>query len=446
MQYHINIITKAGVRLDVDVPIELVMGGMSMLDLTTRFVNRSTSFNMKRTPINEHEFGFSSNPRRYATPSIEVDVIAGIYNFSGVLKVLGYSNGEYSCSLFFTDFNEQIKSIYLKDLLPSDTNILYSGTTMFNDMVSSDIYSLLYSKPSDLFNEATILSPEVLEELGVWVGVPTIMSLIESETGYTFVNVDSINFAEIFYLIRDYTYYKPIGLINELAIKEITDNSNHLCSDIIKSVMHICCSYYEVDELTKKIYIYSLQTRLQTTTTFFENFIINNKIIDPLFAATNRINYNLDSSLAENYKGGSFLSNGVGSANVLDINASIGSIHTSMFLEEYYNFIGVSEIVLGKKGDTGYSRIYIDGYSNLTVNPLKYYNVIDLQPKYSFLESYLKEPIILEVSGNVPNFIARDLMTSKVFDSLKLGGRYFIDQMNYNISSGDSVATLIKLK
>ena len=75
-----------------------------------------------------------------------------------------------------------------------------------------------------------------------------------------------------------------------------------------------------------------------------------------------------------------------------------------------------------------------------TAEPLSIY------PAYSnILTPIFTNPIILDASKWFDPFTANQIMESRVINSVQLGGRYWVDSMAYNITTGQSKMTLIKL-
>jgi len=61
------------------------------------------------------------------------------------------------------------------------------------------------------------------------------------------------------------------------------------------------------------------------------------------------------------------------------------------------------------------------------------------------LNSILQNPIILDATKWLDPFTANQIMESRIINSVQLGGRYWVDSMAYNITTGQSKMTLIKL-
>ena len=70
----IDIRTIDGVKVDMlaGETVEVVMGGFSLLDLSLRSANYTTSFELPRTPANESIFEFASETTRYNRPNIPI--------------------------------------------------------------------------------------------------------------------------------------------------------------------------------------------------------------------------------------------------------------------------------------------------------------------------------------------------------------------------------------
>ena len=453
MQYHIDILTTTGQRFDVNATIEMVMGGVSLFEMESRSTSYSTSFPLQRTPANEKLLSFASNQQRSSNPSIPVFVSSGYFTFQGILKVMGFSGAQYDCVIIFSDFNEKINTLFLNDLITSNiSNPIFSNASAnvaFQNMADSNEFSLLYTKSTDVY-ESDNLYPAEITEQGAWISASHFLTLLGLELGYTFYADSSENFDELFIFLRDFQYDFLLGPMIGLSITKVTDNANHLCSDVMRALMQIKHCYYEIDELTKKVNIYNIESKLNSTSNiiFFEGFSITNKLIASQFNAINKINYTLDESIEPDSFGSEFNSDGVGANTVFEIGSLVPKMEFGISQGiDYFDLRGISDIVFGIKKESDNGRLYSYSiYSGFYIYLDPHYDMDIYTLDYSFLDKYFLQPIILEVEGVIPNNVASNFFKTKIFDSLKLGGRFWIDSLNYDISTGKSVAKLIKIK
>ena len=73
--------------------------------------------------------------------------------------------------------------------------------------------------------------------------------------------------------------------------------------------------------------------------------------------------------------------------------------------------------------------------------------MVTLSGVYStILNPILTQPIILEVTCILNSLTANDIINTRVIKSLQLGGRYWVDSMAHDLTTGNTKMKLIKLK
>ena len=444
MQYHINLRTLSGVILDCDEQIEIVMGGMSFLNLELRNTSYSTTFNLKRTPINDSVLSFASSTKKSVNPSIPVIVTAAYFQLKGILRVVSFGGGNYECTIIFSDFNEKIRNLKINDVIDTVANPLFTGanTSALGDaLAASTDFSMLYSRSTDEYYGGGLFPASKLSEQGIWLGVEKFFALIGENLGYTFVNVNAV-FTNMYIHLRDYEYESTY---TALSYYKHSDVANHLVSDILKSILQIAVAYYNVDEIDKTVSIYSAKTIENYSVC--EDFNLTSKTIQPFEFKTNYINYQYDETLGLNHKGSSFESNGVGTSELFQINATVPKKTLGVYQAvDYYDLRGINDIVIAKKSASTYVRAYKSTTSGLQIYIFNNYDMDIIQLDYTFLTKYFSEPIVLEVEGKISSLLARNMFNDKYFKSMKLGGLFRIDSMNYNLSTGKTVSTIIRVK
>ena len=72
--------------------------------------------------------------------------------------------------------------------------------------------------------------------------------------------------------------------------------------------------------------------------------------------------------------------------------------------------------------------------------------ILSLSGFYSnILNPIFANPVIIEASRYIDPITADTIMNNRVITSVQLGGRYWVDQFAYNLTTGQSKLTLIKL-
>ena len=124
--------------------VEVVMGGFSLLDLSLRSANYTTSFELPRTPANESIFEFASETTRYNRPNIPIFARFGTRDMCGYMKVVSFGK-TYSVTLKFTDFINAMTGYTLNDIVGDIVNPVFTNSdmpTMLNSLCTSAKYTL----------------------------------------------------------------------------------------------------------------------------------------------------------------------------------------------------------------------------------------------------------------------------------------------------------------
>ena len=110
-----------------------------------------------------------------------------------------------------------------------------------------------------------------------------------------------------------------------------------------------------------------------------------------------------------------------------------------------HNLIDVTDIVAAsREGSTSLIQYHsaATGYLNFTTETMI---VPDLAPVYAFMTDVFNETNIIKAEGYIGSILVESITTNRVIISVALGGTYFVENLNYNINTGKSVLTLIKI-
>ena len=97
-------------------------------------------------------------------------------------------------------------------------------------------------------------------------------------------------------------------------------------------------------------------------------------------------------------------------------------------------------VVASREGAT--AVVYIGGLGYFTT---EYLTTPDLAPVYAFMQTLFKDTFVISAEGYIGSLQIENIMSGRVIRSVALGGTYFVETLNYNINTGKSVMTLIKL-
>ena len=152
----IDIRTIDGIKVDMFAgeTVEVAMGGFSLLDLSLRSANYTTSFKLPRTPTNESILEFASETTRYNRPNVAVYVRFGTSDLMGLLKVVSFGK-VYSVTIAFTGFIKEMAGYTLNDIVGDIVNPIYTSTVSLQDitnqLVSGATYTMFHHYSPDEF-------------------------------------------------------------------------------------------------------------------------------------------------------------------------------------------------------------------------------------------------------------------------------------------------------
>ena len=433
------IVRSTGQRLDVypNETIELNMGGISLLNLADRTVSYTNSFKSPKTPNNEAIYEFASQPTRTNRPVIDVVISKGLFQKNAALKVKEFDK-DYKCELryavqdtidklnlpicelfdsLYTITNPNENELYKKTLYPAFTPITYRHKVNQNN--AAVLLDTLFS--------------ELLTRHGIEVDLTTVP---EIDTWNLCLFTPFISFEYVdgspsyIYITTDYNANR--GITTRKVLKTLAQ-------------MFMCDVLIEENKVTfKKSYTtatpISIETLTKTNKTFYSGL-----------GSTNVISYKLNDKGINQYFGADrFNGDGDVEKKILEIENTIptyGIQTISGFNLDGYDLSSINannEICLMYTTIGTYAAEISGSYTNLTevfkAEPLTmsgYYSTI-LNPIFA-------NPVILNADGYIDPLTADTIMRDRVIVSVKLGGRYWVDEMKYNLTTGKSVLKLIKL-
>lgn len=457
----INITTLSGVRLDVNpsATIELNMGGMSLLSLSDRTATYTNSFSLPRTPINEREFAFISQPTRNNKAVIDVYVTKGLLQKRAKLTVSEF-NKEYKCTLSY-DYENVIKKLSELNFytLPEDgliTTIKETAPAPSADEVLLHI--------STLRNDGGLFSPFVYRST-VGNGAISVLSFLQritDLTGITFSG-DALSNTDLLktlifnkYVLFEYRSTLPsiygYNVIQKMPVDVEFDFIS--CADVLKALSQILL--FDIKFNGMGCELKSLENAVKNTAINVEGFEFTKRIYSG-YMFKNDITYKTDPTIDSYLGSDSFVGDGVGVKKAIEIKSFIPKTYEntySPFVRGGYDpkdADALKEIIIfaiENISATADFRMTWPEHSLTSSDSLVAYTALPLTiyPAYSnILTPIFTNPIILDATKWFDHFTANQIMESRVINSVQLGGRYWVDSMAYNITTGQSKMTLIKL-
>lgn len=489
MSQPINIrVLETGERIDVYAAetIELNMGGISLLNLADRPTSYTNSFNLPRTPNNEQIFEFASQPTRRNRPSIKVIITKGLFQKFATLKLKDFDS-DYKCEVSYDSDGviEKIKNQGL-DLFDDYCDIVFLSTaTLYPEGVMSELYEYAefngldpssYDKEQDgaycypiQTNTLTVsrdggIDPitnlPVILERNIFSSLQVVLKMGAAKLGLTIdgdLFTSDISFSKAHIQNNNYTIYAegrddtPIVELY-ISIHKNTDvNIKQVyLSDLIKSVATIWGC--DVSIVGNNISINKVSSKLLQEGTNTETLSFT-KSFSTGYSKLNRILYKAKDAEKKYFGSDIITAEGAGEKDILTINSIIPKTDSIGYISDLENTNGEIFIVVTDAAIAGGAgKLYVvaptyldDFYYEV---PVDYFNasILSMSGFYSsFLNPIFTDPVLLNVDGYIDPFTANTIMANRVINSIKLGGRYWVDEMKYNLTTGNTTLKLIKL-
>ena len=435
----IDIRTIDGIKFDMFAgeTVEVVMGGFSLLDLSLRSANYTTSFKLPRTPTNESILEFASETTRYNRPNIPIFARFGTHDMHGYLKVVSFGK-EYSATLKFTDFINAMSGFKLNDIVGDIVNPIFTSNISYQDAISkmaeSDKYTFFHSYSAETY--------PVPHDMGIFINQGEIINMICTKSGYIAKFDVDVDLTKKFLFCRDW-YYEIVGAgfgVYNVNIADSVEKQDKSISVLLKQLCLANGIYFIVDEMTKTVTFQKMEMFLSSTPVNVETLTLTEKQMYTGHGSNNTIKYSVGEGITTTTKYATFTADGATSKEALQLEilipSKVGGVH---------NLADVTELVVasreGAKSNVWY---YFDGGGAGSFNT-EYLTMPDLAPVYAFMQTVFKDTFVISAEGYIGSLQIESIMSGRVIRSVALGGTYFVETLNYNINTGKSVCTLIKL-
>ena len=460
MQSAIEITTLTGVRLDVysKETIEIKMGGISLLSLSQRTVSYTNTFSLPSTPINNSVFEYCAFPERINKPIVTVWIRKGFFEQKATLKVIEFDK-EYKCSVSY-DYEQTIKTLSEQNFYSLAQNGI---TTIISDTTEPTDEEIL-TAVSDIRNDGVLFSPFCYRwEVGnAAISVLSFLSRITAITGITFSgdSLSDLNLLNTFIFNKYVTFqYLHSELEGTYYILQNMPSSNIefiSCSDVLKSLSQILL--FDVIITGNNIELKLLQSQLSGSAFYADGFEFSKELYSS-YGLENTVTYKVDKTVNEMLASDTFTADGVGIKKALEIKSFIPKVYEDTTSAPYIKGgydpkdTEASKEIIIMAGTTftatlnfrmswpAYSLSSIIGYQANGAEPL------NIAPAYSdIMTPIFTSPVILKASKYFYAKDANTIITNRLITSVQMGGTYWVDDMAYNLSTGNSVMTLIKIR
>jgi hypothetical protein len=434
----LSITTISGQRFDLypNETIEVNMGGISLLNLADRTVSYTNSFKLPRTANNEAIFAFASHPTRNNRPSINVVITKGLFQKSATLKVKEFT-GDYNCEVVYDNG--------VLDLLSSTTI-----DTLFDDGKTWETYATNISELQQVYasNDADTqfesFRPVTYTYSDSGSLLFNLLNLFSTKYNITFNGTlfDDTDFNALFmilpYLSRTYTYVQISGGYYQINVTQHKTTVPNLISvsTLLKAISQLFMCDVKINGRTITINKVTFPSGINIETLSFKKTIYSG------YLNQNNIVYELkDSSVSPLFGSDTFIADGVGNKDVLKLGISVPLAYGTS--PKLYDTSSVQDLQIYKAVGGSYPFIF-----NGTTYNIYSYNaaILTMSGYYStILNPIFANPVILSATGYIDPLTADTIMNDRVIKSVKLGGRYWVDDMKYNLTTGNSVLKLIKI-
>lgn len=446
----LEIRTLTGTRLDIypNATIEVNMGGISLLNLQDRTATYTNSFSLPRTPTNEVVFAFASQPTRNNRPSIDVVVTKGLFQRQAVLKAIEFDN-EYKCSVRYSDGLEKLTRS-VEGLVRSNVDVQYGASNL------SDIANKLMSSGAGL-NADILYMPETTGKIATsFNGFTQVVkgNTLSIRIKYLFQYIEGLGFDITGDILSDADFDLCYWILSNMEIRRngftppysysIIEKSNSKTtplSDVLKKIALL----FNCDVIFKGNEIKINKLNTNRTPVIIENLKFQKKEIENKLGINNYVTYSINkeivdtTGLIEN-----ITSDGIGDKTICDIGLYAPSYINFILNGEDDEFLSKS-IALKRTASALFNRdvsFFGSIYNNLTFD----FNTLSITNFYkTVLQPLFTNILTQEANGYIDPITADTIMNNRVITSVQLGGRYWVDQFAYNLTTGQSKLTLIKL-
>jgi hypothetical protein len=446
----VEIRTTSGVRLDVNptVTIEVNMGGISLLSLADRTATYTNSFSLPRTPTNESVFAFASQPTRNNRPVIDVIITKGLFQRQAVLKAIEFENN-YKCSVSYDDYAINALKEFNFFELPELNKKVYTKTGFFNP---TEITTELCRKKNDgtIFNA---LSNGWRAETISSITTTSVILRLQTLLGLTFEGsiLSDSDFLNLAFLIN--SYQLSIGYDSGTNTSFVYQNLIYgadkykkvSVSDILKLLSHLFL--FDIKYINNIVKFTKLSEIISDSGISIEGFNFSKKISGYYNFKYGYIKYDiLDKTLDSFELLSSDKITGIGESDIdlIKLNSIVPRYYSGTYAgydledNELLGKISSYSLINGTRGvDFDGTRYSVNSQLTAPLALSGFYSNI-LNPIFS-------NPVILEATRYIDSLTADNIMNTRIINSVQLGGRYWVDQMAYNLSTGQSKLTLIKL-
>jgi hypothetical protein len=467
MQSVIDIrLVSNGSRFDVSEKetFEINMGGVSLLNLGDRTATYSNSFKLPPTPNNQNLLLFSSQNTVKKYPLLDVIITKGLFQQRAKLKVISFDTS-YNCTVTYTNSLEVLKNTNAYDLnisTPYNSSTFISNNDTIQKLANGGSKGYYVFNGNEVSANALTIPYFSWDGKGLFFQIKDYFDLVETVTGVK-ITSSIINSLENIYILNPHAYRTYSVVSTTYTYKSEIDTvgvakNKITVADILKTICQMFALELKISAYSNSIELVPISEYLLNLPIYIDGFTGVQKGLYTDYLKVNNVNYDIEDAekLTDNYAGDVITGNGIGTKEILKINNTIPKAYTSSYLssatEPIFDYQKKTDkiVIASLTAYAGKTQALMSGTlvrSSIYINAYNAY-AIDMNGFYSTtlgLNKIFANPIILDANRWFNPLEANDIITNRVINSVQLGGKYWVDSMAYNLTTGQSKLKLIKI-
>jgi hypothetical protein len=423
--------------------------------LSDRTATYTNSFKLPNTPTNAQQLSFAGSVSVRVNPSIEVTIQKGLFQKKAVLKVVSFDS-DYSCSVSYDQ--KVVDKLKLQDLDIFGTYPIPTETAISPSLTPQDCITQLFIQSytgspvvTEFFPIKThsAICSNILHQNGnIGTKIQTYFDTVATLNGITFSGTlfSDADFLKMYIMLPNYGF----NLVNESGTYHVYYDYFQLnykqiyASDVIKAVCQLFFADIKIQINNVVLDKIDITSDVEITTSLNVS-----KVLSSGYANINRIVYDVEDKAKTLFGSDSFIAEGLGEKDVLKLICHIPKTDSVGYVTDVTKT--AEKLLVFSKNATPFLSgcgMYDDSDTLITAAAtLQNANILSMGGYYSaILQPIFEKPIILEVTCILNSLTANDIINTRVIKSLQLGGRYWVDSMAHDLTTGNTKMKLIKLK
>jgi hypothetical protein len=458
-----------------DVTIEITMGGISLLNLQQRVRTHTQSFPLPRTPKNEALLSFVGIPHFYATPRREVTLQKGLIMLRGFITVLNSNAEDFEINFDFDDGGgfADLKDYNFYTMIFEQDYGTFDNTKEGKKAMLERVSQFDFSETERFWyaphnydgNITSVSDTQGKFNGGLVIRIHKLFNHLESELG---LNIDGYleNIPQTACLLNKWAGFAikslpPAGEEITPIVRQFNGYNGEFLS--MSTIIKAVCQVFGLDFIQVNYNTFTfkkISTMLTATAYHFDRpFLQFTKQTDLKLAQRNVIKYKNNGNGSAD---GSFYATGIGSKDLFTMEATrvYERVSTSSVEPEYYTGLDLSNVddvcILFYDADLDDEQDKIVNLSSrwegnqvlasdlISVMTLRTFS-LGQYFVYNHLSNVFTNPIMFEVQAYITPLEWENIMLNRTITNVSLNGKFFVEEMAYNLTTGNAILKLIKI-